>query len=100
MLFLILGFLRASELMHAKMLYRVIRAPMTYFDETPIGRILNRFATDFDTIDHILPSLLKRWFLALTYVLSVFVIIIYSVPWMVFGVIPVVTVFVILQVQY
>ena len=70
-----------------------------YFDETPIGRIVNRFAPDFDTIDNILPTLLRRWFLALTYVIAVLVIIIYSVPWMVFGVMPVVTIFIIVQVQ-
>ena len=99
MLFLILGSSRASEHIHAKLLYHVLRAPMTYFDKTPMGRIMNRFAPEIETIDNILPGMLRQWFLALTYVIAVLVIIIYSVPWMVFAVVPVVTIFVIVQVQ-
>ena len=35
--------LKASEILHNKMVLAVLRAPVLYFDKTPVGRILNRF---------------------------------------------------------
>ena len=41
----------ASRLMHRKMLQRLMRAPMSFFDTTPLGRIVNRFSQDMDMLD-------------------------------------------------
>ena len=43
----------ASRLLHFKMLDRIFRAPMAFFDTTPIGRIVNRFSQDIDSIDQV-----------------------------------------------
>ncbi|CAG8606010.1 17882_t:CDS:10 [Rhizophagus irregularis] len=45
------GSLRASRILHENLLNRVIRAPLRFFDTTPVGRILNRFGRDFEDID-------------------------------------------------
>ena len=37
-----------SHVLHQAMLERVIKAPMSFFDKTPAGRILNRFSKDMD----------------------------------------------------
>ncbi|GJJ71378.1 ATP-binding cassette, subfamily C (CFTR/MRP), member 1 [Entomortierella parvispora] len=42
---------QASLVMHEQILERVIRLPMSFFDTTPQGRILNRFSSDMSEID-------------------------------------------------
>lgn len=44
----------ASGTLHNNAAKRVLRAPMAFFDTTPLGRIMNRFSKDQDTIDNTL----------------------------------------------
>lgn len=43
--------LKASQELHDGIANAVLRAPVSFFDVTPIGRILNRFAADMDKVD-------------------------------------------------
>lgn len=56
-----LGCILSSKAMHGNLLTNVLRWAMELFDTTPMGRILNRFAKDVDTIDNILPHVIKNW---------------------------------------
>jgi len=38
------GGIRASRRVFSNMTHRVLHAPMSYFDTTPLGRIINRFS--------------------------------------------------------
>lgn len=45
------GGARCASRLFALMLSNVVRAPMSYFDTTPIGRLMNRFTYDTETLD-------------------------------------------------
>ncbi|XP_066268189.1 ATP-binding cassette sub-family C member 9-like isoform X2 [Branchiostoma lanceolatum] len=50
LLFLFVGY-RAAKNLHYAMLDNIVRAPMRFFDTTPLGRIINRFSSDTQIID-------------------------------------------------
>ena len=43
--------LKASQKLHDDLTDSILRAPIAFFDVTPIGRVLNRFAADMDKLD-------------------------------------------------
>ncbi|KAI9808369.1 MAG: hypothetical protein M1826_004340 [Phylliscum demangeonii] len=65
----------ASKVMMARAMTRVLRAPMSFFDTTPLGRIINRFSRDIDTMDNVLTDSMRMYFFTLSMILSVFVLI-------------------------
>lgn len=50
--------IRASRTLHNKMLERVTRAPMSFFEQTAIGTVMNRFTGDIMGVDTGMPRLL------------------------------------------
>ena len=46
-----LASLRASHTMFQDLTKTVLRAPLRWLDTVPMGRVLNRFSKDFETID-------------------------------------------------
>lgn len=51
-----LGGLVAGVRLHETLLKAILRAPLSFFETTPTGRVLSRFAKDMDSIDHDLPQ--------------------------------------------
>uniref|UniRef100_A0AAR2LIF8 ATP-binding cassette sub-family C member 5 n=1 Tax=Pygocentrus nattereri TaxID=42514 RepID=A0AAR2LIF8_PYGNA len=47
--------LHASSKLHDTMFKRILASPMSFFDTTPTGRMINRFSKDQDEIDAVLP---------------------------------------------
>jgi len=68
----------ASRVLHNHMLSAVLRAPLTFFETTPSGRILNRFSRDIETVDTVLPELIESWLISAFDVLATVVILLYS----------------------
>lgn len=60
--------------MHEGMLCRVMRAPQTFFEGTPAGRLLNRFGKDVDTIDTHIPDNIDIWMRTFWYTLNVLLV--------------------------
>lgn len=46
--------IEASRKLHERMAIAIFRSPMSFFDTTPTGRILNRFSSDIYKIDEVL----------------------------------------------
>ncbi|XP_078001214.1 ATP-binding cassette sub-family C member 9-like [Glandiceps talaboti] len=56
----ILTSIQAAKRLHIGLLRNIIKAPMRFFDTTPIGRVLNRFSNDTQTIDQRLWQTLEQ----------------------------------------
>uniref|UniRef100_A0A8C5GHS1 ABC-type glutathione-S-conjugate transporter n=1 Tax=Gouania willdenowi TaxID=441366 RepID=A0A8C5GHS1_GOUWI len=70
----------ASRVLHSRLLNNMLRVPMVFFDTTPIGRVVNRFAKDIFTIDEAIPQSLRSWILCLLGVLGTLFVICLATP--------------------
>uniref|UniRef100_A0A3B4F4P8 Multidrug resistance-associated protein 1 n=1 Tax=Pundamilia nyererei TaxID=303518 RepID=A0A3B4F4P8_9CICH len=75
-----IGGVLASRYLHQSMLYDVLRSPMSFFERTPSGNLVNRFAKEMDTIDTLIPSIIKMFLGSMFNVLGSCVIILIATP--------------------
>jgi ABC-type multidrug transport system fused ATPase/permease subunit len=51
--------LQAAHQLHRRLLTALLKAPMSFFDSTPHGRVVNRFSSDTNTVDDSLPFIMN-----------------------------------------
>eukprot|EP00752_Nemacystus_decipiens_P009274 g8285.t1 len=80
---------KSSRHLHRVLTGGVMRAPVSFFDTTPIGRVLNRFTKDMDSIDLLLPRNVPQFVATLSVLVGVMITIIIVLPWFAFVIVPV-----------
>ncbi|KAM6442960.1 ATP-binding cassette sub-family C member 2 isoform 1-T1 [Liasis olivaceus] len=75
------GSIQASRVLHEQLLSNILRVPMSFFDSTPTGRIVNRFAKDIFTVDESIPMSFRSWMSCFFMILSTLVIICLATPY-------------------
>ncbi len=99
-LVLFLACAKASRSIHNVLLARIMHSPMSFFDTNPIGRILNRFSSDIDSVDQTIPFLIDDFMNCFVEVVGIIVVISYSTPWFLLLLLPIAAVYLTLQKFY
>uniref|UniRef100_A0A669DWJ6 Canalicular multispecific organic anion transporter 1 n=1 Tax=Oreochromis niloticus TaxID=8128 RepID=A0A669DWJ6_ORENI len=87
----------ASRILHSKLLNNILRVPMVFFDTTPIGRVVNRFAKDIFTIDEAIPNSFRSWLLCFLGVLGTLFVICLATPFFAIVIIPLAVIYFFVQ---
>ncbi|ELT92553.1 hypothetical protein CAPTEDRAFT_186918, partial [Capitella teleta] len=94
------GCLKVSRLFHDAILDRLLRAPVSFFDSTPLGRILNRVSRDLDAIDFNTPLHLRNWFFQVVPLITTMILISYVAPFFLVAITPIGALFHLIQKLY
>ncbi|ELT96689.1 hypothetical protein CAPTEDRAFT_132588, partial [Capitella teleta] len=80
--------IKSSTSLHSKMYNSVIRAPISFFDKNPKGRIINRFSGDMGQMDNYLPDNLLEFVKFFGYVIGNMIVMIVINPYLAIPLIP------------
>ncbi|OAF67676.1 Ubiquitin-conjugating enzyme E2 S [Intoshia linei] len=92
-----IGCIKASNKIHKDAIDKLIHAPLTYFDTTPLGRITNRLSKDVDGMDTNLQFMIRWWLFVTSPMINTLILIIYSTPLFVTIAIPTLIIFFVSQ---
>lgn len=95
---LAMGNIGAARKLHFNLLANKLHTPQSFFDTTPIGRIINRFSKDIYVIDETLPSTVLMFLGTFFLSLSTMIVIISSTPFFAIVIVPLTAIYVFVQV--
>uniref|UniRef100_A0A6I8MXX3 Multidrug resistance-associated protein 1 n=2 Tax=Ornithorhynchus anatinus TaxID=9258 RepID=A0A6I8MXX3_ORNAN len=75
-----IGGICASRRLHLDLLHSVLRSPLSFFERTPSGNLVNRFAKELDTVDSMIPQIIKMFMSSLFNVVGACIIILLATP--------------------
>ncbi|ORX67697.1 hypothetical protein BCR32DRAFT_330237 [Anaeromyces robustus] len=76
--------IKAARRIHRDAISRILKAPISFFDTTPLGRIINRFSKDQDSLDGLLFITLQMFFSNSANTITTLGLMLYAVP--IFGI--------------
>uniref|UniRef100_A0A8C8LYS9 ATP-binding cassette sub-family B member 6 n=1 Tax=Oncorhynchus tshawytscha TaxID=74940 RepID=A0A8C8LYS9_ONCTS len=82
------GGIRAASVVHNRLLDTVLKATVTFFDTTPLGRVVNRFSSDLYSVDDTLPFFLNILLASIFGLLGMLVVMSYGLPWFLVALLP------------
>ncbi|XP_071386567.1 ATP-binding cassette sub-family C member 2 [Centroberyx affinis] len=91
------GSIAASRILHSRLLNNILRVPMLFFDTTPTGRVVNRFAKDIFTVDEAIPQSFRSWIICLLSVVGTLFVICLATPFFTIIIIPLAVVYYFVQ---
>ncbi|KAF9180847.1 hypothetical protein BGZ50_005879 [Haplosporangium sp. Z 11] len=97
---MVLAAIRASTRLHERLLSTMLRLPMSFFDTTPLGRIVNRFSSDIFSVDELTPWNFINVFMCGASVLGSIVVIGMTTPIFLVMVPPLVIIYLLVQSFY
>ncbi|KAF9193533.1 hypothetical protein BGZ51_003088 [Haplosporangium sp. Z 767] len=89
--------IQGAKALHERLLARVLRMPMSFFDTTPMGRIINIFSSDMSAVDSQLPEHLPGLLGFISTGCGILIVIGYSIPMSLLAVPPLGLVFLLIQ---
>ena len=92
--------IEASRKLHERMAYAIFRSPMSFFETTPSGRILNRFSSDIYRVDEVLARTFNMLFVNSARAFYTLVLIAASTPIFVALIVPLAAVYLYIQRYY
>lgn len=98
-IFLAFGSIRASRSLHDSLIINILHSPMSFFETTPIGRIVNRFSKDLYTIDDAIPRSMGMFLRTFLGVMGTLFAISYATPLFLTILIPLGIVYFLIQVS-
>ncbi|RYG58976.1 hypothetical protein EON64_20730, partial [archaeon] len=92
--------LHASRILFTDLLRAVLYAPMSFFDTTPLGRVINRFSKDIYTIDEQIPQTVRSYLSTMAKVTGVLLYIVIITPLFLVALLPIGAFYVMAQKYY
>jgi ATP-binding cassette, subfamily C (CFTR/MRP), member 1 len=89
---------RSSKFYHTKMLSSVLRNKLSFFESTPLGRIINRFSVDIEQVEMIIPNAYRYAIRCIFQMLIITVVITLSTPLFLIPLAPLIVVYILFQV--
>ncbi|NP_063915.2 multidrug resistance-associated protein 1 isoform 2 [Homo sapiens] len=75
-----IGGILASRCLHVDLLHSILRSPMSFFERTPSGNLVNRFSKELDTVDSMIPEVIKMFMGSLFNVIGACIVILLATP--------------------
>uniref|UniRef100_A0A3P8UPJ9 ATP binding cassette subfamily C member 3 n=1 Tax=Cynoglossus semilaevis TaxID=244447 RepID=A0A3P8UPJ9_CYNSE len=94
---LAMGNIGAARKLHTNLLTNNLHSPQSFFDTTPVGRLINRFSKDIYVIDETLPSTVFMFLGTFFVSLSTMIVIVFSTPIFAVVIVPLTLIYIFVQ---